>query len=234
VRYKDVVFYSALNPADKLRTLASNKGIEGVYCADREDLVKEVIGVFDSLVKKVLDLDHTRGIVMGATSDIDRMVNECLLAVHGKLDGAGQQEMIGEALARVDEKFQQLGKRVEKLRKAATITAMLEAHLIFTASDRLRLLSKALEKEMFKTHGGGKATIGRYIEKVVPGRNDCGHVVLVAEGKPKAVSTSEGKHVSLEEMRELRRLILVLRQEFRDLLEALRGQGETATPGGSK
>jgi hypothetical protein len=231
VRYKDVVFYSALNPADKLRTLASDKGIEGVYCSDRAELVDEVVGVFDSLVKKVLDLDHTRGIVMGATSDIDHMVNECLVAVHGKLDGEGQQAMIGEALARIDEKFKQLGKRVEKLRKAATITDMLEAHLIFTANDRLRMLGQALERDMFRAHGGAQVTIGTYIEKVVPGRNDLGHVVLIAKGKPKAVATREGKHVGLEEMRELRRLILILREEFRDLLEALRGQGETAASG---
>src|SRR5580698_10169634 len=62
IRYKDVVFYSAQNPAETLRELAFKTGLEGVYCTSREGLVEEVLGVFESLVKKVLDLDHTRGI----------------------------------------------------------------------------------------------------------------------------------------------------------------------------
>ena len=60
--------YSANNDAKELRKLAFEANLEGVYCASRVELVDEVLGVFDSLVKKVLDLDHTRGIVMGATS----------------------------------------------------------------------------------------------------------------------------------------------------------------------
>ena len=55
--------------------MASEAGIEGIYCAERENLPDEVIGVFESLIKKVLDLDHTRGIVMGGrvTSTIPSM-----------------------------------------------------------------------------------------------------------------------------------------------------------------
>lgn len=44
VRYKDVVFYSAQTPTDELRRLAFEKGLEGVYCAIREELVDEVLG----------------------------------------------------------------------------------------------------------------------------------------------------------------------------------------------
>ena len=54
------------------------------------------MGVFDFLVKKVLDLDHTRGIVMGATSDIDFIVNECLVMIE-KIDVAGKDAMLKEA-----------------------------------------------------------------------------------------------------------------------------------------
>jgi hypothetical protein len=224
LRYKDVVFYSALTPTDKLRTLASERGSEGVFCSDRAELVQEVIGVFESLIKKVLDIDHMRGIVMGATSDIDQMVNDCLTAAHGKLDAAGQQAMIEEVLARIDDKPKDLAKRIEKLRASATIAAMLDAHLIFTANDRLRLLGRTLQMDVFKTHAGAKAAIGKYIEKVVPKRNDLGHVVLIAQGTARAISTVGGKEVSLEEMRELRQLILVLHQEFKNLLDALRAQ----------
>lgn len=79
IPYKDVVFYSAVTDTKKLREASFSEGHEGVYFVHRNDLVDEVTSLFKSVVKKVLDLDHTRGIVMGATSDVDQMARECLL-----------------------------------------------------------------------------------------------------------------------------------------------------------
>jgi hypothetical protein len=234
VPYKDVVFYSAQTPSNALRKLAFENGLEGVYCASREELVDEVLGVFESLVKKVLDLDHTRGIVMGATSDIDHMVNECLVLIHQGLDEAGQQALMHEALGRVEEKLKQWTKDVDKLRQTASMTAVLKAHLYFTANDRLRMLKRVLEGEDFKAYAGAGAVLGKYLNEVQPERTKLAHIVLVAKGKPQVVVNVEGKQVSLEEMRDLRRLILSLRQDFRNLLEALRGPGNVAHAGPAK
>jgi hypothetical protein len=225
VPYKDVVFYSAMKPAEELRMLASDRQLEGIYCATREDLVEEVIGVFDSLVKKVLDLDHTRGIVMGATSDIDHMVNECLVAIHDKLDEKGQQAMLKAALQRIDERISDLTKRATVLKDSTTMAALFEAHLIFTANDRLRILSRVLKYEIFKDHVAARKAAIAYMQDVVPERNGLGHLVYVPEGKPRAVTTMEGKEISLDETRELRRTILGLRQDFRNLLLALQAAG---------
>lgn len=225
VAYKDVVFYSAMKPAEELRQLASDRQLEGIYCATRENLVEEVIGVFDSLVKKVLDLDHTRGIVMGATSDIDHMVNECLVAIHDKLDDEGQQAMLKEALERIDERISDLTKRAAALKDSTKMATLFEAHLIFTANDRLRILSRVLKYEAFKDHAVARKAVIAYMQDVVPERNGLGHLVYVPEGKPQAVTTIEGKEISLDETRELRRTILGLRQDFRNLLFALQAAG---------
>jgi uncharacterized protein YerC len=238
VPYKDVVFYSAQNPADELRKLAFARGIEGVYCASREGLVDEVFGVFESLVKKVLDLDHTRGIVMGATSDIDNMVKECLIVIHGKLDEAGQQTMLKEALKQIADSIKELTKKADKLQNATTLPTVLEAHRIFTAFDRLKMLRNVLKDEMLKSHAGARTAVITYMDKVVPERNSLGHLVLIPEGKPQAVTNAEGKQISLAEARDLRRRILSLRDDFRNLLAALqkweRAVPEGAAPGGAK
>jgi hypothetical protein len=225
VPYKDVVFYSAMKPADELRRLASDRQLEGIYCATREDLVEEVVGVFDSLVKKVLDLDHTRGIVMGATSDIDQMVTECLMAIHNKLDETGQQTMLEAAVERIDERILDLTKRADALKASTTMAALFEAHVIFTANDRLRILSRMLKREAFKDHIAARQAVTAYMTNVVPERNGLGHLVYVPEGKPRAVTTIQGREISLDETRELRRTILALRQDFRNLLLALQAAG---------
>lgn len=221
-QYKDVVFYSAQTPAADLRKLAFDKGLEGIYCASREGLVDEVLGVFESLVKKVLDLDHTRGIVMGATSDIDYLVNTCLAMAHNKLDDEGKGKFIEEALQRIAEKVKNVTKQGEKIKNNPSVEALFKAHMLFTSDDRLRMLATILEMKAFGAHAGATVTIKSYREGVVPDRNALGHLILAPEGKPQAVETMEGKQVSLDEMRNLRKLILGLREDFRALADALR------------
>ncbi len=220
IRYKDVVFYSAQTAPDQLRQLAHGAGLEGVYCSARAGLIDEVIGVFESLVKKVLDIDHTRGIVMGATSDIDNMVHECLSAIHGALGDPDKQEMITEALDVIETRITELMDEFAKVKEAATMAALLNAHAIYTANDRLRTLSRALNTEALKHHGARDSVI-KYMDEVVPKRNKLGHKVLLPDGKTSAIAIGGGEHISLEDMRALRRLILDLRADFRTLLEAL-------------
>ncbi|MGY3511077.1 hypothetical protein [Bradyrhizobium lupini] len=223
VRYKDVVFYSAMKPANELRALASSNELEGVFCAAREFLVDEVMGVFDSLIKKVLDLDHSRGIVMGATSDIDHLVNETLSLMHGKLDGNGQAALLKDILKRIDERLADLTKRIGKL-KDADFAAVFTSHEVFTANDRLRMLSAMLKKDQFKAFAETRAGIVAYLEEVVPGRTMLAHLVLVPEGRPEAIIDTAGKTVTLEETRTMRRRMLSMRNDFRGLVDSLKGE----------
>ena len=231
VLYKDVVFYSAQNPADTLRQLAFDKGVEGIYCASREDLVEEVLGVFESLVKKVLDLDHTRGIVMGATSDIDSMVNECLVAIHAQSDQDGKQALLKQALGYVDTKIKELTETADKLRGATSLPELFEAHLVFTAYDRLRILAGALKTKSLEPHKVYRKSVVAYQQEVVPKRNVLGHVARVRQGEAYALADSKGNVFSLDETRKLRRLILSLRADFRNLLAALQAQGNAERSG---
>lgn len=222
IQYKDVVFYSAGSNVQQLRKYAYDAGLEGVFCATRQQLVMEVLGVFESLVKKVLDLDHARGIVMGATSDIDRMVLDTVSAVHTKVPEDERSALITEALDIIQTRMDDHAKRLAQLRKDGSMASLLKAHMLFTANDRLRILSRILEKDAFKPHAAVRASVVRYIKDVVPLRNDLGHKVLLPDGRTSAIASIEGaKEMSLSDLRELRRLILELRGEFRGLRDAL-------------
>jgi hypothetical protein len=223
IQYKDVVFYSAQTAPDQLRQHAHNAGLEGVYCATRDGLRDEVVGVFESLVKKVLDIDHTRGIVMGATSDIDEMVNECLLAIHGALGNKDKEKIVADALAAIKERIDRLSADFAELEKSASFEALVEAHLLCTANDRLRILSRTLQLETLKVHQGYRVSVTSYISDVVPKRNKLGHRVLTPDGRPAIAAIGGGDPVSIEEMRALRGLILALRGNFRALRDALKG-----------
>lgn len=221
VQYKDVVFYSGQLTVMQLRQKVYEKQLEGVYCASREDLIEEVIGVFESLIKKVLDLDHTRGIIMGATSDIDHMVNSCLTLAHEKLDDVGKTEFIAEAMKRVADKVKNITKQCEKMQTTPSVEMLFKVHMLFTSDDRLRMLASILSTEAFAAHSSSVTTIQSYRQGVVHDRNTLGHAVLVPHGKPNTVVDDTGRVVNITQMRELRKLILSLRADFRVLLDAM-------------
>ncbi len=221
VQYKDVVFYSGEKTAAELREKIYEKQLEGVYCAGRADLIDEVIGVFDSLIKKVLDLDHTRGIVMGATSDIDHMVNTCLNLAHSKLDDSGQAKFIEEALRRVTDQVANISRQSEKIKNAPSVEILFKSHMLFTSEHRLRLLEEILRMSEFSAHTARAEAVTAYRNNVVQHRNILGHVVLAPHGKPNAVMDDTGQTVNLDQMRELRKLILNLRTDFRALLSEM-------------
>lgn len=221
VQYKDVVFYSGQASVVELRRKAYERQLEGVYCASRADLVEEVVGVFDSLIKKVLDLDHTRGIVMGATSDIDHMVNRCLTLAHGKLDEGGKRKFIEEALSRVKDKVSSIAKQGEKLHAAPSVDALFKAHMLFTSDDRLRMLATILQMKELTDYSYGIDAVRSYRENVVRNRNTLGHAVLVPNGKPSSVVDDADNIVDMAQMRQLRKQILNLRADFRTLLDSM-------------
>lgn len=217
VPYKDVVFYSA-NPRE-LRRLACEAELEGVYCASRDNLVQEVVGVFESLVRKVLDLDHSRGIVMGATCDIDHTVIQCLKAIHEQLDSVGRTSLINEMMEHVKRHAKETAKEAAALADRPTLEAILDKNNLFTSNDRLRVLASALGNPHFAALLRYRKSVKKYIEDVVPGRNILAHVKR--DGSPSRLTDQHGAEITMDRVRELRRLILDLREEFRDLLTCL-------------
>ena len=73
----------------------------------------------------------------------------------------------------------------------------------------------------FEAYATSVKTVQAYREGVVHDRNTLGHAVLVPKGKASSVVDDTGKEVDIAQMRELRKLILNLRTDFRALLDAM-------------
>jgi hypothetical protein len=201
---------------DDLKKASYKAGNEGVYFVVRSELVDEAIQLFHAMIKKVLDLDHTRGIVMGATSDVDQMARECLQLAHDLLEDAEKVEVLDEMVALLKEKVPSLEKRVGKLTSSPQVTTILEAHAVFTANDGLRILTRLMELPKFEAQKRYQEGVKRYIKDVVPMRNILGHKVLTPDGKPAGIAgASNAEVISVDKMRALRKLLLELRNEFK-------------------
>lgn len=183
-------------------------------------MVEDTKDLFISLVRKVLDIDHTRGIVIGSTSDIDEIIRECLRNLHDKGDDAKKKELIDEALKYVKDASDGQLKSYEKLCKDTTLEMLFMAHGLFDSSRRIRLLLSIIEARAVSSWEPFVDPVKHYLKDVLPKRNDLGHKVLTPEDPPYVVTLS-GKTVGAEAMRELRKEILNSRAEIRNLLDAI-------------
>jgi len=223
----DIVFYSSEAP-NTLRRLIFNQDIDGVFCCRRDDLSTRTLDIIRAQLRKILDLNHMRGIVMAATSDLDHAMIECLEVVHKVVyphDAADFANMISAQIAgglrKKASEIEGLGRngRIEKLIRDPG----------FGAAMRLGALRDELEKladRITKSHLLEK--LGAYASEVITPRNDFAHKRAVVVGDQ---LTLEGREepFNQESMIALRLRLLAHSENLRDLLSLLQ---EMATAAG--
>lgn len=210
--YKDIVFYSGMSTADLIGK-ASAQSVQGIFVANRDALTDVVEGVFENLVKKVLDIDHSRGIVMGATSDIDKVIFEGLSKV---FDGCNEDQKnlaIQAIRERLAEKREAFEKSVEAIKAVKHVTELVDHHGIYTSDDRFRLLQKLMKKLALHSDHGDR--FDGYRTTVMPRRNDLAHIRVERSGFSRKFYDRKGLELTAADMRSLRVALL----EFQEILD---------------
>ncbi|WP_063692907.1 hypothetical protein [Bradyrhizobium stylosanthis] len=216
--YKDIIFYSA--QANNLREILSKLPVEGVFLSNRAELPDTADGLFQTLVKKVLDIDHSRGLVMGATSDIDHHVNDCLTAI---FTGSGDRikkdvlKIILDRMREIRDRFEKAAAEVEAI---ADLSEIFDKHAVYTSIDRLNLLRKVLK--LLKLHSDKDAGLVEYATKTMPKRNDLAHVRVQIDGFSRKLLNRKGEELTSVEMRDLRVSLLKHQELFEELSSALK------------
>ncbi|MDP3742926.1 MAG: hypothetical protein Q8Q76_01120 [Methylotenera sp.] len=218
--YKDIIFYSS--QASDLLEMVAKKKIQGVYCSTRDDLPDTVIGAFEALVKKVLDIDHSRGIVMGATSDIDQHVNDCLVNIFEKSDQTHRVAILAVVARHMKEKRSSFEQEASAIEAFQHVAELLTKHNVYTSNDRLRLLKNALEASGLHTANVEK--LKDYLNNTVPRRNLLAHVKVRIEGFSRKLIGRDQKELTSEEMKSLRQELLVHQEHFEQLNIILNSQ----------
>lgn len=98
----EVIFYSAVG-VPKLRQEAANRELEGVFYSGRptEQLLRKIKDVFNLTVRKVVDVENMRGIVMAGVAELDHLVTDVIRAVHDSLDAGKQVDLCKRLLEKL-------------------------------------------------------------------------------------------------------------------------------------
>lgn len=110
----EVIFYSG-KPTNELRSIAADRELEGVFFSDRDQdvLLRKVCDVFDLTVRKVVDVNNMRGIVMAGVADLDHQLEDLLLELHNQLDHTNQNKHHQKLFEKMLSKERSIKKLVE-------------------------------------------------------------------------------------------------------------------------
>lgn len=212
--FKDIVFYSGRSTKELFDMVAA-QGVQGVFVCHRDSLPDDVLGIFENIVRKIVDLDHARGIVMGATSEIDHLVSDLLDGVFSECSADQQAAALALVAERLKQKEVDFAASIKKISAISHLSELSSHYGTYTSDDRLRLLRKLLNS--LSIHQEMDNRIVSFREEVVPNRNRLAHARGEVQGFLRVLKHRDGTQVSSEDVRDLRLKLL----EFQEILEAL-------------
>lgn len=210
--HRELIFYSALE-IEKLRKIAFENRIDGVHFATRLTLTDDTLSLIDNILRKVMDLDHMRGVVMSATSDIDWLVEKTLEKLHDTLPDKDAAELLGQLTKATENKLERYAGELTKAVGKGNLRAILKLKHLVTATDRLELVIDLMKRASKDSDSTPTDMAVDYRDTVVPNRNKLAHaVVKEIEGKRTLIG-SEGSF-SEEDMTVLRCELVKHRNNF--------------------
>lgn len=213
--YKDIIFYSAAD-TDKLREIAYGAKIDGVHFATRMTLSDDTSRYIDNMLRKVMDIDHMRGVVMSATSDIDWLVERTLEAIHEKLPPDESEQTIKEMGEAIEKKLESSKADLKKALDKGGIAPLMKSKYLVTAYDKLGYLVKAMTTLAERSDNTVVELATVYMHEVVPRRNKLAHVVCKRTNGKQVLEGPDG-YFSQEDMTQLRCDLVKHRKNFSDV-----------------
>lgn len=162
----EVIFYSARGVGE-LRKFVYEKELDGVFCRARDEITREVLPIIDNSIKKILDLENSRGLVMAELGDLDVIMNEIIIAVHNSSE-EGQAFIRGKMRERLEAQWHSLQRDLERFDELE-IGELVE---YLDSSKRLNTMVSICKKLNLTSH---REQLKGVDEEVIFPRNCLGH-----------------------------------------------------------
>lgn len=215
--YTEVVFYSA-NPSSDLWNAIQSRKIEGVFVASRTNVANKIKLVAKQSVRKVLDIENMRGIVMAEVGDFDHLLGEIVSTGFSHLNDTDKQKILQRFHETAKQHADQGHEKLNKFIESPTIEAMLD---LCDSNKRWESLQR-----LFKCHEKLKATkdrFGNYRDEILWPRNCLAHGTPSKQADGSAIFRFSNKeyHFNEEEGLLLRQRIVEYKKLFEDALKEL-------------
>jgi hypothetical protein len=213
--FTEVIFYSSGN-ASVLWDAIRDKKLEGVFVDTKPTIQSKIIKVGQQAVRKVLDLENMRGIVMAEVGELDRILDEIFVAGMESLSQSERDAIFSKFYENAEKQVQEKTEALLGWGKNRTVEDM----LCFCDSDKRWQNYRRLSKRNSRV----TKSDWDYPDEVLRPRN------FLAHGKPKphpeggyTFSFNNKDYLFDEsESRDLRQRILKYKEFFSEVIMSLK------------
>jgi response regulator of citrate/malate metabolism len=215
--YTEVIFYTA-GIAEQLWDAIREKKLEGVYVSGKDPIPK-IKKVGYQAIKKVLDLENMRGIVMAEVGELDQVLDDIFAAGIPGLNPETRETIFKQFYQNASQQAEKSQKKLECSRENSTVECLLgfcDSHKRWQNFKQLLNYHEAIKDK--------KGRVGNYVKDVLTPRN------FLAHGRPEQNQGGGFKFLYLgkeyifdeDESRNLRQRILGYQDLFNRILNTLR------------
>lgn len=166
----EVMFYSAGDTSLLWDAIRENK-LEGIYVANKNGILERILRVGQQTLRKILDLENMRGIVMAEVGDLDLLLSDIVAAAMETLDEKTQQTIFDKFHLASSEHHDAARIELETFKGAPTI----EVLLALCDSDKRWQNYRRLAKHHTTLKKAGN--LGNYVSEILSPRNFLAHGV---------------------------------------------------------
>lgn len=214
--FAEIIFYST-SASSELWDAVSKEQLEGVFVTNKAGIEQKLLRVAQQSVRKVLDLENMRGIVMSEVGDLDALLED--IFVHA-MNGVTQEQKNN-----VFERFHKdTNKQVEQHQSALSafkdspsIEKLLE---LCDSNKRWKNFNRVKgHHALLKTHNFA----GDYVQEILWPRNCLAHGIPERKGDGSLLFRFSGKDYPFDDnaSQDLRKKILEYKSIFTEISEAL-------------
>jgi hypothetical protein len=217
--FTEIIFYTAGNASDLWDGIRERE-LEGVFVSSRNDILPKITRVGHQSVRKVLDLENMRGIVMAEVGELDHLLGEILTLGVNSLPDDQRKDVFTRFCEKAKEQHAGEGKRIDEFHCAPEVEGMLaicDSNKRWENFNRLRKRHDKLK---------GVNNFGDYVQEVVHPRNFLAHGRPTKQAKGSFSFLFKGKEFLFDDdtSRGLRKTIQKYKIEFSGIVELLKDE----------
>ncbi|MGJ7605278.1 hypothetical protein ACSFA7_13140 [Variovorax sp. LT1R20] len=213
--FTEIIFYSSGATSMLWDAVHSHK-LEGIYIANKDTILERILKVGQQTLRKVLDLENMRGIVMAEVGDLDLLLNKILAAAIRELPPEGQADVFKRFYEASNEHHAKHKTSLEEFNNSPTIELLLS---LCDSDKRWQNYNRA------KKHHGvlKKAMPGDYVAEILRPRNFLAHGVPNHAEDGSCVFEYQGKEYTFSDAvsTALRTRIITFKTAFMEIHDAL-------------
>jgi hypothetical protein len=175
--FTEIIFYSS-NAIQTLWDEVHKNQLEGIYIATRDAVQDRILRVGRQSVRKVLDLDNMRGIIMAEVGDLDLLLGDIIRAAIVDLEESVRQRLFDRFYEQSCEHHLTLKNNLDEFHEEPTVEALLS--LCDSNKRWQHFMRVRKEHQELKQIFNGQE-IRDYVSDILAPRNSLAHGVPVSK-----------------------------------------------------